>query len=108
MKKIINILICTIALLTISITTFAEPKSKKAKVEEVTFQTNLHCGSCAKKIESKLPFEKGVKDMKIDVENKTVWLKFSPSKTDKATLVKAINKIGFQAEEIKAEKKKEE
>jgi len=72
---------------------------KKSNEAEVTFVTNLDCAGCQKKVEAKLPFEKGVKDMKINLEKKEVWILYQTDKTDKEKLIEAIKKIGFEAKE---------
>ncbi len=79
----------------------ANAQTKKAKTDaEVLFSIAIDCPSCQKKLESKIPYEKGVKDMKIDLESQTIWLLFSSDKTTKETLVKALEKLGYPAKEI--------
>lgn len=86
--------------LSLSTTSFAQSGTpKKAGEAEVTFVTNLDCPNCQKKVESKLPFEKGVKDMKVNLEKKEIWILYQTDKTDKAKLVEAINKLGYEAAE---------
>ena len=72
---------------------------KKANEAEVTFVTNLDCPNCQKKVEAKLPFEKGVKDMKVNLEKKEIWILYQTDKTDKKKLAEAIEKIGYEAKE---------
>ena len=72
---------------------------KKANEAEVTFVTNLDCPNCQKKVEAKLPFEKGVKDMKVNLEKQEIWILYQTDKTDKKKLAEAIEKIGYEAKE---------
>ena len=67
---------------------------------QVVFATSIHCASCGKKVQENIAFEKGVKDLKIDVPGKTVTVTFNPAKTDTTKLRKAINKLGYDAEVI--------
>ena len=69
---------------------------KKKDVEEVTFIVNIDCPNCVKKVEEKLPFEKGVRDMKVVLEDRTVWIQYSSKKTNKARLAAAIERIGYK------------
>lgn len=69
---------------------------KKAPLQEVTFIVSLHCENCVKKVQENIPFEKGVKDLKVDLEEKTVWIQYSPDKTDKEKLASAIEKLGYE------------
>ena len=82
-------------------------QSKNVKRDaEVLFSVPVDCPSCQKKIEAKLPYEKGVKDMKIDLEKQTIWFLYSPDKTNKEALIKALDKLGYPAVEITKEKEK--
>lgn len=80
----------------------AQQKTGKS-TSQVTFSVDIDCMNCVKKLEAKLPFEKGVKDLKISLDNHTVWFEYQPEKTDKEKLAKAIEKLGYKAEEIVAE-----
>lgn len=64
---------------------------------DVTFVTSIHCKKCVNKIEENLSFEKGVKDLKVNLNDKTVYIKYDGKKTDVEKLAKAINKLGYTA-----------
>lgn len=71
-------------------------EGKEAKgLATVVFSANLHCESCKKKIESNIAFEKGVKDIKVDVDAKTVTVTYRTDKTNSENLQKAIAKLGY-------------
>ena len=72
-----------------------------AAFSNVTFVTNLSCHKCAQKIEENVAFEKGVKDLKVNVKEKTVFIQYDSTKTDVGTLTKAIEKLGYQVIETK-------
>ena len=72
-----------------------------AAFSNVTFVTNLSCQKCAQKIEENVAFEKGVKDLKVNVKEKTVFIQYDSTKTDVGTLTKAIEKLGYQVIETK-------
>jgi len=63
----------------------------------VVFFTSLECKKCATKIQENVSFEKGVKDLKIDVPAQTVTIKFDASKTDTLKLGNSIRKLGYEA-----------
>jgi copper chaperone CopZ len=73
-------------------------KPKGKQTEEVVFKVNMTCENCKKKIEKNVSWEKGVKDLRVDLEEKTVTILFDPKKTDTETLKKAIEKLGFTCE----------
>ncbi|HCO67447.1 MAG TPA: hypothetical protein DIT04_06800 [Dysgonomonas sp.] len=77
-----------------------DKKEKKNNKEEVVFDVSLHCDNCKKKIEKNIPFEKGVSNLKVDLDSKTVMVQYNPQKTDKLKLQQAIEKLGYEAKEI--------
>lgn len=82
-------------------------KAEKKSVKTVLYHVSLHCESCKAKIEKNLPYEKGVKDLQVDLEAKTVKVSFREDKNTAEGIQKAIEKLNFQVsgtEEIKAEK----
>ena len=76
---------------------------RNANDVEITFSVPIDCPSCQQKLEAKLPFEKGVKDLKISLDNQTVWFRYDKSKTNKEALVKAIEKLGYEAVEVETD-----
>ena len=102
MKKIV--LMCLVALFGIGIANAQEPKNAVKKSVTVEFVTDIDCAGCAKKVTNTIPYEKGVKDVQVDVATKTVTVTYDPAKTNNATLVKAFSKIKIKAE-AKTEKK---
>ena len=66
----------------------------------VTFEVNMHCKNCVEKLSDKLSFSKGVEDLKISLDEKTVIITYNPAKTDEAALKQAIEKCGYTAEKV--------
>ena len=96
-------LFITLTLLLIAGTAaFAQDKKQKknADIREVTFVTTIDCKNCVKKVEANLPYEKGIKDMKVNLDDRTIWIKYDATKTDKEKLAAAIVKLGYEAEEL--------
>ena len=87
---------------------FAQDKKQKkqADIREVTFVTTIDCKNCVKKVEANLPYEKGIKDMKVNLDDRTIWIKYDAAKTDKEKLAAAIVKLGYEAEELSPEEAK--
>ena len=104
MKRTITIIVA-ILLMALSSEAFAQKKDKKANMEEVTFVTNMHCKNCEKKCDANLPFEKGVKDYKANLDAKTIYFKFDTRKTSREKLAEAIQKLGYTATEIETVQK---
>lgn len=71
---------------------------KKAKDElEVKFKVNLHCHSCVEKLIQNVGFEKGVKDIDVELEKGIVEIEYNPKKTSPEKLQAAIEKLGYTA-----------
>ena len=98
MKRIAIILL--IASLFVSVLCIAKPKRVFHKV---VYVTSLDCEKCAEKIRENIAFEKGVQDLAVDVEKKTVEVKYDEAKNDTLSLRKAINKLGYEASVISFE-----
>ena len=77
--------------------------SKKSNKQTVLLNCDLHCQGCCDKIMKNIAFEKGVKDVSVDLPNQTVKIVFDEAKTDTTTLAKAIRKLGYDAKVIKFE-----
>lgn len=78
------------------------------KTETTAFWVSIHCGSCQQRIMENLPFEKGVKDIKIDLETRRVEVTYDIKKTNSQKICQAIEKLGYEVrilgpdEELKA------
>ena len=90
---------------------FAQKQEKKSDVKTVTYSCNMHCHSCQEKIEHNIAFEKGVKAITADVENKTVTVTYKTKKNSEEGIKKALIDLGYKVEVIEpkkeVEKKKE-
>jgi len=78
-------------------------QEKKSSTEEVKIQTSAVCGMCKERIEHDLAFEKGVKSVSLNDETKIVTVGYSPKKTNPDNIRQAISKIGYDADDVKAD-----
>ena len=102
-KYLVTTVLLSIFCLSISIVSCTQSGSSTKEAEaEVIFSVNLGCAGCQKTVETELPLVKGVKEVKVTLETKEVWVLYQANKTNKAKLVKAIKRIGYQATEITA------
>ncbi len=81
-----------------------QDKKDRKKVETVTFDTNLHCKNCVKKVQENIAFEKGVKDLDVSLEKQTITVKYDPAKTSVDSLARAVRKLGYNADVHKDKK----
>ena len=96
MKRVI--LMCLVALFTIGAVSAQKPQKGGKQNVTTVFVTDIDCAGCAKKVNDTIPYEKGVKEVQVDVDAKTVTVTFDPAKTNNETLVKAFAKIKIKAE----------
>ena len=70
-------------------------------IKTAVFNTapEMHCNNCENRIKNGLKFEKGVKDIKTDLETKTVTIEYDADKTNVDNLVAAFAKIEYKATE---------
>ncbi|MDX9930612.1 MAG: heavy metal-associated domain-containing protein [Bacteroidales bacterium] len=98
--KTISKLIAMAVILTLSVQANGQEQKKSvkdAKTETVQFTTSMTCNMCVGKIMDNLPKEKGVKDVKTDLENKTVTVTFQKDKNSTQQIKRSIEKLGFTA-----------
>ena len=100
MKKIIALFAMLALVAGVAI---AAPKAEK-KITTVVFTTDIDCAGCAQKVYNSIPYEKGIKDVVVNVQKKTVLVKFDEAKNNIESLTKAFESIKvkvFKAEEQK-------
>lgn len=97
--------LCTLFVL--SLTSVNATITEKHKKETVTFLVSMTCGSCQKRIENNIPYEKGVTDLKVDLPKKLVTIEYRTDKTSADKLKAAIKKMGFTATPFKSTPKTE-
>lgn len=79
--------------------------SEKKNEKTVTFSVSMDCQGCVNKIQDNISYEKGVKDLKVSLDNKECTITYREDKTTEEKLIKAFNKIGYTAA-VKKEKDK--
>lgn len=101
------ILITLILMLGIgSAATAQNKKTVSNDKETVVFDVSMTCENCQKRIEKNIAFEKGVTDMKVNLEDKTVTIEYKKSQTTVEKLQAAIAKLGYEVKVHNSEQKK--
>lgn len=78
---------------TVTDTLSTEETAANLTTESFTIEGMTCEMGCAKTIESKLAGLDGVKEAKVDFENKTATVSFNATKQDKTSIIKTINKM---------------
>jgi len=75
----------------------------KESVSKIEIKTSAICGDCKERIEHDLSFSKGVKKVTLNSETKVVTVAYNPKKSNPEVLRKAINRIGYDADDQPAD-----
>lgn len=73
---------------------------KVADGYQVKIMTSAVCEMCKETIEKDLTFEKGVKEVNLDVETKILTVVYKPKKTDPLKLRTRVTEIGYNADDL--------
>ncbi|MEO8148526.1 MAG: heavy metal-associated domain-containing protein [Bacteroidia bacterium] len=73
--------------------------------DTLVVMASIICETCKKTIEEGLRFEKGIKLATVNVEAKTVTVIYNTDKTNPGEIRKAISKLGYDADDVPADKK---
>lgn len=105
MKKTILIIIFALAGIYVNVakadcipSNIVAVENSQNELTTVIFSATIHCDNCKKKIEKNMAFEKGVKEIKVDVKSKTVTVTFKSDKNTPEDLKKALEKLGYNSE----------
>ena len=82
--------------------TFLFGQESKPKNEVIYIQTSAVCDECKERIETSVKAVKGVKEAKLDLQDKRIKVVYSGEKTSAADIKNAIATAGYDADEIKA------
>lgn len=74
-------------------------------VETITIQTSAVCEMCKETIEKEMAYTKGVTSATLDVETAILTVSYKTAKTDPATIRKAVNSVGYDADDSPADPK---
>jgi copper chaperone CopZ len=72
---------------------------------ELKIKSSVVCGMCKDRVEGGLVYEKGVKEVTVDLEKKEITVKYNPAKTTPDEIRTALSKLGYDADEVKADPK---
>lgn len=101
MKRIV--LLCLAAALSVGAASAQNKKSKTTETATTVFVTDIECENCKKKVLNSIPFERGVKDVKVDVPTKEITVTYDKAKSSDEALLAAFARIKVEAEVKPAE-----
>ena len=80
---------------------------KDIKTVVLKTQPEMHCTGCEKKIKENIRFEKGIKSITTNLDNKTITIEYDADKTNVENIIEGFKKINYEAAEVKENQNKE-
>ena len=77
-----------------------EPPQKVDDGYLVQIKTSAICEMCQETLERDLAFEKGVKEAKLNLDDKVMSVIYNPKRTDPETIRKRITLVGYHADTL--------
>jgi mercuric ion binding protein len=99
----IRIIACLVLL------TGANQAQAQTKVAKINVKTSIYCDhckqceSCGKRLYNAIHAEKGIRKVSIDPDQKSIEVSYNSQKTCADAIRKAIAKVGFDADDVKAD-----
>jgi copper chaperone CopZ len=109
MNKLINNIKQTAILFVALLFTTTAIAKTKTRTAKAIIKTHFYCDHCKKcetcglKFEAELYNTKGIKDFSIDEKTMTITVIYNPQRVTIPQIRQAISKLGFDADEVKAD-----
>ena len=71
--------------------------------DTLRIMTSAVCGQCKDRIERNMTFEKGIKDVTLDLDTKIVTIRYNPKSTTPDQIRRKISKLGYDADDVPAD-----
>lgn len=78
-------------------------KTKKTAI--IIIKTSTQCGMCKSRIEKAMAYEKGIISSSLDVDKAEFTVTYKLAKTTPKKIREAISNVGYDADDVKANKK---
>lgn len=77
----------------------AQDKKKTDNVKTTTFVADIHCENCSIKVMNNVPaLGKGIKDVAVDVEHKTITVTYDAAKNSDEHIIKGLKSLNVNAQ----------
>ncbi|MFI3303374.1 MAG: heavy-metal-associated domain-containing protein [Rikenellaceae bacterium] len=94
---VVAMILCAVT----SVEAQSKSKTKEDTVVSVTFKTDIDCPSCEAKIMKVLPYQKGVKDVVVNIKSQTVSVKYDKTKSSESAIKASLMKLDVKVIEPK-------
>ena len=80
--------------------------AKDIKTVVLTTDPEIHCANCEKTIKDYIRFEKGIKSIRTNLDDKTITIEYDADKTSVEEIIRGFKKISYEAREVEVETSK--
>ena len=95
MKKLLLLAV----VMTLSMTMSLARDQKAAGIKTTTFVADIHCENCSIKVMNNVPaLGKGIKDVAVDVEHKTITVTYDAAKNSDEHIIKGLKSLNVTAQ----------
>jgi copper chaperone CopZ len=92
-----------VVMLFVALPALLSGQDKNKTTETIKFKTSIDCNNCVNKIMTNIPQEKGIKDVKCDLNTKEVTVTYQKDKNNPEEIRKSIEKLGYSAKQVTTE-----
>ncbi len=78
----------------------ATAQKKVSTSKTVVLSVMMHSDHCKRRIEKNIPFEKGIQDIVVNLENNTVTVVYDSTKVTVTDVIADFNKIGYDVHPV--------
>ncbi len=96
MKNLLRSAFALLLVTTLFTTTAAGSKPQKEIVKH-EFSANIDCAGCVKKVMNTLPYQKGIKDVDVNLSAKQITVTYDTSKSSDKDIITALSKVNINA-----------
>lgn len=100
MKTIQSIIVAIMLFVVTNTAAYSKNTAATLQNDTVVYTMPMHGAHCEMRIMKNIPYEKGVSKVKVDTKKQIATVIYKQNKTDKQSLVKAFNKLGYDAREV--------
>jgi periplasmic mercuric ion binding protein len=96
--------IIAIVTMMVMVATSAGLYAQTKKSETLKIKTSAVCDMCKSRLEQGLAYEKGIKDVSLDVDTKVLTVNYAVGKTTPDEIRKKVSMLGYDADNVPADK----
>lgn len=74
--------------------------AKDIRTVVLTTDPEIHCANCEKTIKDYIRFEKGIKAIRTNLDDKTITIEYDADKTSVEEIIRGFKKISYDAREV--------